>query len=634
MSLDAQDPTPHTHAHGHGHHHGSYLTPKGGVGTVIWDWMTTIDHKKIGVMYLFAVLFMFFLGGAAALAVRTELFYPVRTETTMVAKISETGAPVLDESGKPVMVANTKVTGQFLANLTGNGDAQSIAEGNKIYNRIFTLHGAIMVFMVIVPSIPASLGNFLLPLMIGAKDVAFPRLNLLSWYIYVFGSVFAVASIFGGGVDTGWTFYTPYSTTTDAGHWRVVFMVLSAFILGFSSILTGMNFVVTVHKLRAPGMGWFDMPLFVWGIYSTAIIQVLATPVIGITLLLLTMERLFRIGIFDPALGGDPVLYQHFFWFYSHPVVYVMILPGMAIINETVAVHSRKRIFGYRAIAFASLGIAAVSFLVWGHHMFTSMSELASTVFSALTFLVAIPTAVKVFNWIATLYKGSITFNTPMVYTLIFLFLFTIGGLTGLPLGTLATDVHLHDSYFVVAHFHYVMMGGTIMALMAGMHHWWPKMFGKMYNEAGGITGALLVFVGFNITFFTQFFLGSQGMPRRYASYPTVDNDFQILHQISTIGSFVILVGFLVHLLVFVHSLIAGKKAPANPWGGLTLEWQADSPPDEHNFTHEPIVTHGPYDYDDVVPPHWDPKDWPMPPPLPGAPARTTMAHAPSKPEI
>ena len=571
------------------HHHGNYLTPKGGFWTTVLDWATTVDHKKIGVMYLFAILFMFFIGGLAALAVRLELFEPVRVQE---------------------LANGTKeLTGQFFAPKEAV-DAANMQPGNNIYNRLFTLHGAIMVFMVIVPSIPASLGNFLLPLMLGAKDVAFPRLNLLSWYIYVIGSIFAVTAIILGGVDTGWTFYTPYSTTTDPGFSRVAIMTMAAFILGFSSILTGLNFVVTVHKLRAPGMGWFDMPLFIWAVYAAAIIQVLATPVIGITLLLLTFERIFRVGIFDPALGGDPVLFQHFFWFYSHPVVYVMILPGMGVISDVLAVQSHKKIFGYRAIAFASLGIAGVSFIVWGHHMCASMSELASMVFSALTFLVAIPTAVKVFNWIATLYKGSIVLNAPMVYTLIFLFLFSIGGLTGLPLGTLSTDLHLHDTYFVVAHFHYVMMGGTIMALMAGLHHWWPKMFGRMYDERGAILGALLVFIGFNITFFTQFFLGSRGMPRRYASY--VD-EFQIWHQISTIGSFVILLGFLVHLFVFLASFATGRKAPANPWGGLTLEWVADSPPDEHNFHHEPIVTHGPYDFETTVPPHWNPADYPIP---------------------
>ncbi len=574
------------------HHDAPYNASRGSLAADVLNWATTVDHKKIGVMYLFAVLFMFFLGGMAALAVRLELLEPVRTTVNAAGQ--------------------TVITGQLFG-----ADPENIQAGNQTYNRLFTLHGAIMVFMFIVPSIPASLGNFFLPIMIGAKDVAFPKLNLLSWYIYVIGSIFGVLSIIGGGVDTGWTFYTPYSTTTDADHWRVVFMVLAAFILGFSSILTGLNFIVTVHKLRAPGMGWFDMPLFIWGLYATSIIQVLATPVIGITLLLLVFERIFHVGIFDPGLGGDPVLYQHFFWFYSHPVVYVMILPGMGIVSELIAVHSRKHIFGYKAIAFSSLGIAGVSFLVWGHHMFTAMGTLASTLFSALTFLVAIPTAIKVFNWIATLYKGSIAINTPMLYAMAFLFLFSIGGLTGLPLGALATDLHLHDTYYVVAHFHYVMMGGTVIAFMGGLHHWWPKMFGRMYNEKWGMIGCAIVFIGFNITFISQFLLGMNGMPRRYASY--VD-EFQMLHQISTFGSWVLLVGFLIHLFNFIYSLIAGPKAPPNPWGGLTLEWETESPPIEHNFHHEPLIKHGPYDFELVVPPHCDAREFPLPVPAPPKP--------------
>jgi cytochrome c oxidase subunit I len=589
--------TPHDlphHGDGHGHHDEPYLTPKSTALATIIDWATTIDHKKIGVMYLVAVLFMFFLGGVAALAVRIELWEPTRT---------------IVQGGKEVVV------GQIF----GAAGTTSIAAGNDLYNKVFTLHGLIMVFLVIVPSIPASLGNFLLPLMLGAKDVAFPKLNLASWYIYLVGSMFAILAALAGGVDTGWTFYTPYSTMTDEGHWKVVFMIMAAFVLGFSSILTGINFVVTVHKLRAPGMGWFDMPLFVWGIYGTAIIQVLATPVIGITLLLLIMERLFHIGIFDPRLGGDPVLFQHFFWFYSHPVVYVMILPGMAIMSELIAVFSRKKVFGYRAVAFSSLAIAAISFVVWGHHMFTAQGELSATIFSALTFLVALPSAVKVFNWIATLYKGSIDVKTPMLYALGFLFLFSIGGLTGLFLGALSVDLHLHDTYFVVAHFHYVMMGSTIIAFIGGIHMWWPKMFGKMYNEFWGKMGFWLVFFGFNITFMPQFIMGVHGMPRRYASY--VD-EFVIYHQISTIGSFILLAGFLVHLFNFIHSLAAGPKAPPNPWGGLSLEWtDAGSPPTQHNFTHEPVVTHGPYDFDDVVPPQTKPGEFTMPAPLPaGAP--------------
>ena len=593
-------------------HEGSYLTPRGGPIATIWQWMTTVDHKKIGVMYLFAILLMFFIGGVAALAVRTELLEPTR----MVYEVNE--------EGERELVA---IKGQALGGLsflnkivdtgdgTTNGDAGlNINTGNNLYNRAFSLHGIIMTFMVIVPSIPASLGNFFLPIMLGAKDVAFPRLNLLSWYIYVFGSIFAVASVIAGGVDTGWTFYTPYSTMTDADHWRVVFVILAAFVLGFSSILTGLNFIVTVHKLRAPGMGWFDMPLFAWALYATSIIQVLATPVIGITLMLLIFERLFNAGIFDPRLGGDPVLFQHFFWFYSHPVVYVMILPAFGVINEIIPVHAHKRLFGYKSMAYATLGIAAVSFIVWGHHMFTSQSEIAAAVFSFLTFLVAIPTAVKVFNWIATLYKGSIAMNTPMLYAMSFLFLFTIGGLTGLPLAVLATDMHLHDSYFVVAHFHYVMMGSALIAMIGGIHHWWPKMFGKMYSEKFAMTACVLVFVGFNVTFFTQFILGTRGMPRRYASY--VD-EFQTLHIISTIGSYIMAGGFFMHLGVFIHSLFAGRPAPENPWGGLTLEWEIESPPSEHNFHHEPLVRHGPYDYDTVLPPHCDPDRFPLPEPAP-----------------
>jgi len=576
-------------AHGHEHHE-SYLAYKCSVVATVWDWMTTIDHKKIGVMYLVAVLFMFFLGGMAAIGVRTELWQPNRAVVTP---------------------EKTTYQGNFIGHLTGNGD--DIAKSNQYYNRTMTLHGVIMVFLFIVPSVPASLGNFLLPLMIGAKDVAFPRLNLLSWYVYVLGSLFAIWAIVKGGVDTGWTFYTPYSTMTDEGYSNVTLMVTAAFILGFSSIFTGLNFVVTVHMLRAPGMGWFDMPLFVWGIYGAAIIQVLATPVIGITLLLMIFERTFNIGIFDPRIGGDPVLFQHFFWFYSHPVVYVMILPGMALMNEMIATGARKPIFGYRAVAFSSLAIAGISFIVWGHHLFTSEGEVAAIVFSALTFLVAIPSAVKIFNWIATLYKGSICLNTWNLYALGFLVLFSIGGLTGLFLGSLAVDLHLHDTYFVVAHFHYVMMGGTIIAFVGGIHFWWPKMFGKMYNEFWARIGFALVFVGFNLTFFTQFVMGSQGMPRRYANYVP---EFELYHKLSTIGAYTLLAGFLVHLFTFLYSLAAGPKAPPNPWGGLTLEWaNADSPPIEHNFAHEPVVTHGPYDYDNVLPPQTRPCEFILPKP-------------------
>ncbi|MGP1347379.1 MAG: cytochrome c oxidase subunit I [Phycisphaerales bacterium] len=596
---------------GSNHHDVSFLAPKETLGKTIMSWVYTIDHKKIGVMYLCAVLAAFFLGGVFALLLRAELWEPAKT--VMVQAIDEAGQAMVDEQGNPVMQPET--VGQLYPDVIVQGrdpktgePTETTVTGNNIYNRLFTLHGVVMVFLFIIPSVPAALGNIFLPIMLGAKDVAFPRLNLFSWYIYLFGGVFALYSVVQGGVETGWTFYTPYSTTTDWGN--VTAMVLAAFILGFSSIFTGMNFIVTVHKLRAPGMGWFDMPLFVWALYATSIIQVLATPVLGITLLMVVFERVFKIGIFDPSLGGDPVLFQHFFWFYSHPAVYIMILPGFGIISEIIAVHNRKRIFGYRAVAFSSIAIAAISFLVWGHHMFTAMSPLANVVFSALTFLVAIPTAIKVFNWLATYYKASISWTTANLYAAAFLFCFTIGGLTGPPLATLATDIHLHDTYFVVAHFHYVMMGGTVLAFVGGIHHWWPKFTGKMFNETWAKVGWLLVFVGFNLTFFIQFFLGTQGMPRRYATYI---EEFTWMHQISTFGSWILGLGFLIHLLVFVHSLVAGRKAPPNPYGGLTLEWYADAPPVEHNFPREPVLTHGPYDYDTVSPPHCDPDEFPLP---------------------
>ena len=519
----------------------NYLTyPKG-----LKSWLTTIDHKRIGIMYLAFVMTSFFVGGIFALLIRIELLTPKQT----------------------IMTAET-------------------------YNRVFTLHGAIMVFLFIIPSIPAALGNFVLPLMLGAKDVAFPRLNLASLYIYVIGAVMAVSSIVFGAVDTGWTFYTPYSTTTSGA---VGLMAMAVFVLGFSSVFTGINFIATVHTLRAPGMTWFRMPLFVWSIYATAVIQVLATPVLGITMVLLVMERAFGIGIFDPKLGGDPVLFQHFFWFYSHPAVYIMIVPGMAIISELIPTFSHKTIFGYRAIAFSSVAIALLGFLVWGHLMFVSgQSELATTIFSFLTFLIAIPSGVKVFNWTATMYRGSISLDTPMLYAISFLLLFTIGGLTGIYLGALSTDIHLTDTYFVVAHFHYVMMGGTVIAFLGGLHYWWPKMFGRMYNEKIARIGCILVFIGFNMTFFTQFILGTRGMPRRYYNYL---DQFQQLHVFSTFGSWVLGTGLILAAVSMLSSLRKPYDAPRNPWGGSTLEWETQSPPIEHNFDQDMVLKHAPYDY-------------------------------------
>ena len=522
----------------------NYLNAKKG----LMSWLVTVDHKRIGIMYLIAVLTFFMVGGVLALLVRLELM----------------------KTGLKLMDADT-------------------------YNKLFTLHGAVMVFLVIIPSIPATFGNFVLPLMLGAKDVAFPKLNLASFYIYVLGALFLLYSITTGSFDTGWTFYTPYSTTTSGS---VISAVTGVFILGFSSILTGLNFIVTIHKMRAPGLTWTRLPLFLWAAYATSVIQVLATPVLAITLCLLLAERTLGIGIFDPAMGGDPVLFQHFFWFYSHPAVYIMILPAFGVISEVITINSRKHIFGYKAVAISSIAIAVIGFLVWGHHMFVSgQSEVASAIFSFLTFVVAIPTAIKVFSWVATMYKGSIVFNTPMCYALAFLFMFTIGGLTGIFLGALSVDVHLHDTYFVVAHFHYVMMGGTIIAFIAALHHWWPKMSGKMYNETLGRIGCAIVFIGFNLTFFTQFMLGSRGGPRRYYNYTP---EYHTLHFISSVGSQILGAGLFFTLFYLLHSMFWGKKAPHNPWGGHSLEWRTQTPPIEHNFHSQPVVVDGPYDFPEI----------------------------------
>ncbi len=521
----------------------SYLTyPRG-----VLSWLFTLDHKRIGLMYLVSILLAFLLGGIFATLVRVELMNP----------------------GETIVSRN-------------------------VYNQLFTLHGAVMIFLFIIPGVPAALGNFVLPLMLGAKDVAFPRLNLCSLYLWWIGAIFFLLTLVTGGLDTGWTFYAPYSTTTDT---RVIAAATGAFILGFSSIFTGLNFVVTIHTMRPAGMTWFKMPLFLWSLYATAIIQILATPVLAITLILLGVERLLGLGIFDPELGGDPVLFQHFFWFYSHPAVYIMILPGMGIISELISVFSRKHIFGYKFIAFSSVAIALLGFLVWGHHMFTSgQSKLASMIFSALTFSVSIPSAIKVFNWLATMYRGSIWLATPMCYALMFIFLFGIGGLTGLFLGALAVDVHLHDTYFVVAHFHYVMFGGTMVAFLGGLHYWWPKMTGRMFSELWGRLAALVIFAGFNLTFFPQFLLGTHGMPRRYYDYPM---KFHSGHWLSSMGSFLLAAGLFMVLFYLLYSLFAGRRAPANPWGAASLEWQTTSPPPYDNFSSTPEVT-DPYDFTNI----------------------------------
>jgi cytochrome c oxidase subunit I len=523
----------------------SYLA----AGHTLRSWLLTRDHKRIAILYLLAITFFFAIGAFAAAVFRTELATPA----------SDLVSP-------------------------------------DTYNRLFTLHGVMMVWFFLIPAVPNVLGNFVLPLMIGARDLAFPRLNLVSWYVFLLGGLFVLGSAIAGGADTGWTFYTPYSSTFANSH--VMAMAAGIFVSGFSSILTGLNFLVTIHTMRARGMTWFRLPLFVWSLYATSFILVLATPVLATVLLLIGVERGLGIGIFDPRLGGDPLLFQHLFWFYSHPAVYIMILPGMGVVSEVLACFARKRVFGYRVVAFSSLAIAGIGFLVWGHHMFvSSQSVYAGLVFSLLSFLVAIPSAIKVFNWTATLHRGSIVFPAPMLYVLGFIALFTVGGLTGLLLATLATDVHLHGTFFVVAHFHFIMVGGMVMAYLGGLHFWWPKITGRLYSRRWSAVAAVTIFVGFVLTFLPQFVLGTRGMPRRVASYAP---EFAALNLASTIGTAVLGVGYALPLVYLIRSLSRGERAGPNPWAATGLEWTVPSPPTPHNFAEPPVVTEEPYAYPDA----------------------------------
>jgi cytochrome c oxidase subunit 1 len=514
-------------------------------GHSVRSWLLTRDHKRIAVMFLVATTLSLLLGGLFALLVRLELLTPERT----------------------VMNAIT-------------------------YNRMFTLHGIVMVFMFMIPAIPTVFGNFLLPMMIGAKDVAFPRLNLASFYVYLLGSGLTLWAIAAGGADTGWTFYTPYSTTSPTA---VAPIGLGVFVLGLSSILTGLNFIVTVHTLRARNLTWHKMPLFVWSIYATSIIQVLATPVLGMSLLLVAVDHLWQLGIFDPTIGGDPVLFQHLFWFYSHPAVYIMILPAMAIIHEVVCTFSHNPPASYRALAYSSLGIAFIGFLTWGHHMFVAgMSILDSGIFGVLSMFVAIFSAIKVVTWVATLRRGLITFHTPMLYFFWFLFLFVFGGMTGVAVATSSLDVHWHDTYFVVAHFHFIMVGGTLTGYLAALHYWFPKMFGRMYPERWAMVASITVFTGFFFTFMPQFLLGNAGMPRRYYSYP---EEYQWLNVLSTGGASILAGGLLLTLLYLLVALFKGPRASRNPWKSRSYEWLAPSPPPVHNFLEQPKMDRGPYDF-------------------------------------
>ena len=530
-----------------GAEHENYLNKEYGIRS----WLLTTDHKRIALLYLLSITFFFFIGGFFALLIRLELLTP----------------------------------------------AGDLVQADT-YNKLFTMHGQVMVFFFLIPAVPAVLGNFLIPIMIGAKDLAFPRINLLSWYIFIIGGCFMLYTILTGGADTGWTFYTPLSTSFLDTH--VVAAAVAIFIAGFSSILTGLNFIVTVHRMRAPGMTWSRLPLFVWANYATSIIQVLgtpvlATPVLAITLALVAVERVWRLGIFDPALGGDPLLFQHLFWFYSHPAVYIMILPGMGVVSEIVACFSRKRVFGYKFMALAVIAIAVFGFLVWAHHMFVAgISLYAALVFSLLSYLVAVPSAIKVFNWTATMYKGSISYTTPMLYAFGFIGLFTMGGLTGLFLAALGLDVHVTDTYFVIAHFHYIMVGGMVMAYIGGLHFWWPKISGRMYPESWGRLAALTIFIGFNLTFFPQFILGYLGMPRRYWQYSP---EYQVLNVLSTAGSTILAVGYVLPMVYFLWSMRYGKVADENPWGAAGLEWMTASPPPTFNFDETPEVTWEAYNY-------------------------------------
>ncbi|WP_375767736.1 cbb3-type cytochrome c oxidase subunit I [Archangium gephyra] len=526
----------------HHEHHPSYLVD----GTTLKSWLLTLDHKRIGVMYLIWVLLFFLIGGIYALVVRLELLTP--------------GPTIIDA---------------------------------MTYNRAFTMHGVVMIFLFMIPAIPGAFGNFMLPLMLGAKDVAFPRLNLLSLYLLLSGAAIAIWGMINGGMDTGWTFYTPYSTHTTT---TVAPILFGAFIIGFSSIATGLNFIVTTHTMRAPGITWFKMPLFVWAMYATACIQVLATPVLGLVLLLVVGEHLFHFGIFDPAQGGDPVLFQHLFWFYSHPAVYIMVLPSFGVMSEVVATFSRKNIFGYRAVAFSSLGIAFVGFFAWGHHMFVSgQSVFNAGVFAVLTMLVGVFTAIKVFNWVGTVYKGAVDFKTPFAYFCGFLYFTVFGGMTGVAFATASLDVPWHDTYFVVAHFHFIMVGATIMAFMASIHYWFPKMFGKMYHEGWGLVSAAFIILGFNATFIPQFLLGNAGMPRRYYEYP---ERFQTLNVASTAGASLLAFGFLISAIYLTYALVYGRRAASNPWRSRGYEWMTESPPPTHNFVGpQPTYSEEPHFY-------------------------------------
>jgi cytochrome c oxidase subunit I len=505
------------------------------------DYLITVDHKKIGVLYIFTAFAVFLFGGVLALLFRLELAQP----------------------GMQVMSQNT-------------------------YNQLFTIHGTVMV-LLFAAQVSTGLGNYLMPLQIGAADVAFPRLNAMSYWLYLFGTLVLLSSFFvaGGPAASGWTAYPPLSDSKYLQGSGMDLWIIGLALAGIAGIVGAVNLVTTIFRMRVPGMTMFRMPLFTWGILVNQLLILFAFPAITAALAMLFIDRNFGAAFFDPARGGSPVLYQHLFWFFGHPEVYIVILPMFGIISEIIPVFSRQPIFGYRALVFAFFGIAALSFGVWAHHMFTT-DAVYLPFFSLLTMLIAVPTGIKIFNWIGTMWGGAISFTTPMLCAIAFIFVFLVGGITGVFLGSTPIDFQVNDTYYVVAHFHYVMVAALLFAMFGGFYFWFPKITGRLLSERLGKWHFWLLFIGFNVTFFVQFNLGLEGMPRRIADYPIRSwGDYNL---ISTVGSFIMAVGILVFVWNFFVSLRRGQPAGDDPWEGNSLEWVTTSPPPHHNFHEIPEI--------------------------------------------
>ena len=530
-------------------------------------WFMSTNHKDIGTLYLIFAIVAGIIGGAISGLMRLELAEPGIQYLQMWATAHN--------------------------GMMGGGEA-SLDEAYHLWNVLITAHGLIMVFFMVMPAMIGGFGNWFVPLMIGAPDMAFPRMNNVSFWLLVpaflllFGSTFVPGGT-GLGAGTGWTVYAPLSTSGSAGP-AVDMAILSLHLAGASSILGAINFITTIFNMRAPGMTLHKMPLFVWSVLVTAFLLLLSLPVLAAAITMLLTDRNFGTTFYDAAGGGDPVLYQHLFWFFGHPEVYIMILPGFGMISHIVSTFSRKPVFGYLGMAYAMVAIGVVGFVVWAHHMFTTgMSVNVKMYFTAATMVIAVPTGIKIFSWIATMWGGSMTFKTPMMWALGFIFMFTVGGVTGVVLANGGIDDNLHDTYYVVAHFHYVLSLGAVFSIFAGFYYWFPKMSGRMYNELLGQLHFWIFFIGVNILFFPQHFLGQQGMPRRYADYP---EQFAYWNQISSIGYAVMLVGVVIFFINIGYSLFAGRKAEGNYWGegATTLEWTLSSPPPFHQFETLPQI--------------------------------------------